>query len=106
MLSWSFWGSPGRFCTSCPDDAGAVENERHPSRAHRAHPLGGPPREGLPPQGCRMSNFPHHADRPAMQVMTALMALGQKHPAARQDIEDILFSTPELRGLMQRKLPI
>ena len=28
MSSWSFWGSLGRFCTSCTDDADAVENER------------------------------------------------------------------------------
>src|SRR4051812_35846578 len=48
-----------------------------------------------------MSNHPYHAERPAMQVATALMALGQKHPIVRQDIEDLLFATPELHGLMQ-----
>jgi hypothetical protein len=44
---------------------------------------------------------PYHADRPAMQVTAALIALSQKHPSVRPDVEDILFSTPELRGLMQ-----
>ncbi len=36
-----------------------------------------------------------------MKVATALMTLAQKHPEACQDIEDLLFSTPELRGLME-----
>src|SRR3954462_8287890 len=44
---------------------------------------------------------PYHADRPAMQVTAALIALSQKLPSVRPDVEDILFSTPELRGLMQ-----
>src|SRR5690242_4295833 len=51
MSSWSFWGSLGRFCTSCTDDAGAIGNERHSSPAHRAHLLGAPSRQGLPAEG-------------------------------------------------------
>ena len=41
-----------------------------------------------------------------MQVATALTALSQKHPIVRQDIEDLLFATPELRGLIQGIRPI
>ena len=45
-------------------------------------------------------SYPHgHADPLAIKVASALHDLSQKHPGVREDVETLLISTPELRGL-------
>jgi len=46
-----------------------------------------------------MTRYSGHADPLAIKVATALHALAQECPEARAGIEELLMSTPELRGL-------
>ena len=49
-----------------------------------------------------MGRYLGHADPLAIKVASALHDLSQKHQAVRDDIETLLMSTPELRGLGTR----
>jgi hypothetical protein len=53
----------------------------------------------VPADGCGVSRYFGHADPLAIKVATALHDLAQKCPEARAGIEELLVSTPELRGL-------